>query len=62
MADIRNIFSQIVDYYHDFVFEDTSNYRNDFIVDIIGDVEDPMGGLESITPYDTYNLDQEFNE
>lgn len=55
-----NILSQIIDAYHDFVSNNSNDYRNDFDTNSYNyDVEDPIGGDEGITDYDSYNLDQD---
>lgn len=51
-----NILSQIIDAYHDFVSNDSEDYRNDFDAGY-SEVPDPMGGEEGITAYDIHNLD-----
>jgi len=53
-----NILSQIIDAYHDFVTNDTENYRNDFEANY-SEVEDPVGGFDGVTTYDKYNVDQD---
>lgn len=53
-----NILSQIIDAYHDFVSNDSEDYRNDFATDYT-EVEDPVGGDEGVTNYDAYNVDPE---
>lgn len=54
-----SILSQVIDAYHDFIDNDTDDYRNDFD-GYAGEVEDPMGGMEGITEYDEKNLDEDF--
>ncbi|RMD96603.1 MAG: hypothetical protein D6814_11085 [Calditrichaeota bacterium] len=55
-----NILSQIIEAYHDFVVNDTNDYRNDFDSPS-GEVEDPMGGIEGVTDYDSKNVDEDYN-
>ncbi len=54
-----NILSQIIDAYHDFLTNDSDDYRNDFSTDYDSEVEDPLGGDEGITDYDSTNYDQD---
>lgn len=51
-----NILSQIIDAYHDFVSNDSEDYRNDFDTGY-SEVEDPVGGYDGITEYDVNNVD-----
>ena len=53
-----NILSQIIDAYHDFVSNDSEDYRNDFDTGY-SEVDDPVGGDEGITDYDAHNIDPE---
>ncbi len=54
-----NFLTQVIDYYHDFIENNTDDYRND-IDGSPGEVEDPMGGWEGITEYDEKNLDEDY--
>ena len=55
-----NILSQIINHYHDFLVNDSSNPRNDFPAHEFSENEDPLGGEEGITPYDRHNTDESF--
>ena len=52
--------SQVIEIFYDFFDGDTDNPRNDFPDDDSGEVDDPVGGEEGITDYDTYNLGEDF--
>ena len=52
--------TQILDAMRDVMDNDPDDYRNDFDCDP-GEVEDPMGGDQGVTPFDEKNLDPDYD-